>query len=393
MATNGIEAAPSLVRLCGALCMALLGFIILLSFPMLTLASIYAIPNAFSPSHIDIAQLGMYCCLVTLGLAISYHTFTIKFDDNLGIPLQKQHSEKLCNFLNTHTKQSHRLCGKIHTAQISEKHELKIIKVPVFGIPVWSKNVLVIGLSYMQLATQKSFEQALTSTLSRLVITRHPLLHWVVSLRYVWEQYPVALRKRNSIGDLFLADFFNAFSRIYKRLTLPLVKQTRLLGDEYNRDIHNHYDLLEGIQVEMANEVYMRHYHWPRAMKALYNNHHHLPEGLNLFQNLPDAIEEQLGADALIEVFTNLYNKQDFTAADFPSIKQRIDVLGHEKINRLKPWKGEAANYYLERDYPHYVAQIEQRWMERYLRSRRDNLIPANTPSINKGTKVTEAQT
>jgi len=382
MTTTEHATNVSLVKLLAICCLALLGYAILLSFPLLTIYCISALPAAFSPATFDVTLAGVYSGLVALGVAISYHTFTIKFDDHIGIPLSRDKAPRLYDYLDNHSSDSGIFCSKIHEIQLSERHEIKLIKVPVFGVPLWSKNVLVIGLSHMQALPKKSFEETLTATASQLILFRHPLLHWLSSLHYVWEQYPVALRTRNKIGDVFLADFFSMYSRLYKRLTMPLIRKTQLKGDEHNHHIHNHRDLLEGIQMEMAAEVYMRHYHWPQILKALYNNNGALPNDMRLYADIPNEIENKLGTEKLTAIFTTLYEKPSFGSPCTPPLRQRIQKIGYDKMTKLKPWPGEAASCYIERDYPVFVEQMEKRWMEKYARSKHatQQNIPKETP-------------
>lgn len=391
-ASHATNVSP--MKLLLILSLALFGYAILLSFPALTIYSLITLPSVFSAHTLDITMAGVYSGLVALGIAISYHTFTIKFDDHIGIPLPRKKAPKLYEYLDQHCADAGLFCGKIHQVQLSERHEIKLIKVPVLGIPLWTKNVLVIGLSHMQTLSKTSFEKTLTSTASQLILTKHPLLHWLASLHYVWEQYPVALRTRNKIGDVFLADFFSLLSRIYKRWTLPLVRKARLAGDKYNHTIHNHRDHLESIQAEMAAEVYMRHYHWPHILKTLYNNEGRLPEGMRLYAGLPNAIEQKLGAEKLTEIFTNLYEHPDFGSPCTAPLRQRIHQIGYDKMNKLKPWMGDAAIHYIEKDYPLFVEQMEQRWLGKYSRSKNamQHTMPKSKPSSKSPTTQPAAQ-
>ena len=391
MATRKHPTSVSLSRLSATFFTALFGYFILLSFPLLTLFSMLALPGALGPKQIDITMAGVYSGLILLGIAISYHTFTIKFDGRFGIPLSRNSTPRLYDFLDEHTPEGGLFKHQIDEVQLSEHHELTLIKVPKHGIPLRSKNVLVIGLSFVQILPKKSFEQSLTAIAPQLSKQRHSVLYWLASLHYVWQQYPGALRKRNKIGDLFLADFFNAYSRIYKRLSLPLVKKVQLLGDNHNRHIYNHHDLLEGIQTEMAAEVYMRQHHWPQVLKSLYNNGGQRPDNLHLYADIPDSISGKLGAEALTEIFTSLYRNPNVGSPNCPPLRQRIKNLGHDKMTKLKPWAGEAANYYLETEYLAYVALMEKYWMDKYTRTKQPGFAP-NIAGTQNRQKTAESQ-
>ncbi len=380
----------SFSRLFATLLTALFGYLILLSFPLLTLFSMLELPATLTPSQFDVTMAGVYSGLILLGIAISYHTFTIGFGGRFGIPLPRANTHKLYDFLDEHTSKNGLFKQKIDEIQLSDRHELTLIKVPEFGIPLRHRNVLVVGLSFMQILPKMSFEQALTAATSQLTSRRHRLLYWLASLHHVWGQYPAALRKRNKIGDLFLADFFNWYSRVYKRLSLPLVKKARLLGDNHNRHVYNHHDLLEGIQTEMAAEVYMRCYHWPRLHKNLASNNGQLPTGVRVYADIPDAIKNRLGAEALTEVFTCLYRKPGFGSPVSPPLRQRIRNLGHDKMTKLKPRAGEAANYYLEQDYPVYVGLLEKHWLEKHART--TQAAPPRNSQATAGTRHSNKQ-
>ena len=138
------------------LILALLGYVYLLAFP---LAAIATLIQLFEVSRQPLSQEIMTTCIIWCGLfiffvAMSHHIFSLKFPAPQGLTLKPDKAPKLFELLTSNQQGWLRISAVI----ITEKFELEIRKQPICGIPLWSRNVLVIGLPVMQCMPHAYFE-------------------------------------------------------------------------------------------------------------------------------------------------------------------------------------------------------------------------------------------
>ena len=142
---------------------ALAGYAFLLLFPSLSVAALLklvAVAQAV-PFTLDSFSQGLvWFSVFVFGVAMSHHILTIEFALPKGVGLWVSQAPELLARIETPREAGlwrNFFWPKFSNVLLSEKFELEIRKTPVSGVPVWSKNTLVIGLPVMQTMSEHYF--------------------------------------------------------------------------------------------------------------------------------------------------------------------------------------------------------------------------------------------
>lgn len=337
---------------------ALLGYLVLFLFPTAALVGIYNLAISVTAETQNLQTTIIWGGIAILGLSVSNQLLTLNFRNHDGVTLSKELAPQLHAYINAH--KSNPLDTTIHEVQLSDRFELKLLKVPAAGIPVWSKNVLVIGFAMMQSLNKKQFDYALTAKILQSERNKNPVTHWLAQLTHVWALYPATLKKRHGLGDRLLARFFEWYAPFYKRVATPIVQQSDLLGDGYALAKYNDQDLLESIEAQALANYYLRKHFWPNIKKQI------AEEGITkgtsqIFSKMPKSMELNLSSAMLDRTLIHIHQGANY--GRLVSLEQRMKNIGHTRPRKLKPWIGTAGLHYFGTHYMLVVDTMDKFWL------------------------------
>ena len=345
---------------------ALFGYMVLFLFPTLALIGAFNLANSIMAGSQEVQTTLLWGGIAILGLSVTNQLLTLNFRNHDGVTISKELAPQLHSYINVH--KSNPLDTTIHEVQLSDRFELKLLKVPAAGLPIWSRNVLVIGFAMMQSLSKKQFDLALTAKIMQSERNKNPITHWLAQLTHVWALYPATLNKRHGLGDRLLARFFEWYAPFYKRLATPISQQSDMLGDSYALAIYNDQDLLESIEAQAVTDYYLRKHFWPNVKKIIREqgiSH----ETTQAFAMIPKSLELNLSAAILDRTLIHIHQGANY--GRLTPLAQRMENIGHTRLRKLKPWVGTAGLHYFGKHYMLVVDTMDKFWLARHCRPSR----------------------
>ncbi|MFC1684178.1 hypothetical protein ACFL0R_01720 [Pseudomonadota bacterium] len=360
------------------LCAALLGYAVLLLPPVMAFIGFYQLSTIFdNGSHsVDYQSAIIWYAVTVLSISISYHILSLKFGTKIGTHIKDKRAPELHQFIESHN--TGRFPLKLHSVQLTNRFEIKLIKIPTTGIPLWFENVLLIGFPLMQTLPKKHFDCAASAKLMQYSNASHLVTRWLAQLTYTWSLYPETLKARGRIDDHLLHLFFSWYVPFYKSISRYIVQQSDMLGEQYTLIKYNDQDILEGIEAQAVSEYFLQKYFWPNTIKRLNNSDSSSSRPLQPYSKLPTSLDRNLTPATVNKILWRLDDKQ--YASEAAPLGKRISNIGHSRIKPLKVWSGTAGKHYFGESYPRVVSTMNNHWLA------------ANKPSCSTPSQETAAQ-
>ncbi len=344
---------------------ALAGLVYLLMFPYLTLVAGYkliqlapdfTIPFASNPEKWALITAWYFCLVVSL--VTSYRIFSLKVCQPKGLKLHQDKAPELFRLIEQLLDQHPQI--KIDNIILTQEHKIEIIKTPVFGLPIWNKVTLAIGLPVMINLSNQQFKSALIRKFYQFSKANISLTNWIFWIRQNWAQYNEAYKNKKKLGHLPLSLFFKFYAPKFNKASAFAARMDELKADRYTLNEINDSDLLDMIQGEIVCKFFLENTYWPKIRNLVRkspsaNIHPHKKMAHLLAQGLPQKNAMHLLASA--------YINKGATEDASPTLKTRLNNIGHQKIKKPSQTKINAAQTYLGNSYFAYVKFIDKVWM------------------------------
>ncbi|WP_455208768.1 hypothetical protein [Kaarinaea lacus] len=343
--------------------MVVVGFVYIMLFPALfTLVTL----NAFEMLNNPFTQnsLPMFVSFFSISLflfLISFKLFDLKFIIPEGITLDENNASELMKKLQTLRNQ--RRIPKIHQVVLTRRHELNVIKIPRFGIPIWSRNVLAIGYPLLQTLSTEYFDCALSRRLLQYSKRRNLIINWLSFMRQIWTLYATSLKERNGVSDLIHYCFFAPYSSLYRRFAVYIRQTDELLADEFALEIVNDRDLIKSAQTLRLTQAMLIQYYWPKLNDAIQNNFSS-PANIRPYFNLPGTLASLLNSEDVDAWFIRLAQERETMGSAEAPFAKRMAQMGHRKVSTPKPFDTTAANHYFGDQYEAMTDHMDELWAE-----------------------------
>ncbi len=343
--------------------MAGLGFAYILVFPALfalaTLNGFEMLNNPFTQNSISLI-VSLFSISLFLFL-ISYKLFNLKFVIPESITLDETNASHLMEKLQS-LKKEHRI-PKIDQVILTRRHELNIIKIPRFGLPIWSRNILAIGYPLLQTLSPEYFDSALSRRLLQYAKHRGLIVNWLSFMRKTWTLYAASLKQRNGVTDLIHYCFFAPYASLYRRFAVYITQLDELKADELALASVNDRDLLKSAQTLRITQAMLFQYYWPKLNNAIQNNLSS-PANIRPYFNLPATLADLLNNENVDAWFIRL-SQEDVNelSAEAPFAK-RMEQMGHSKVSVPKAFAVSAAHHYFASQYETMTDHMDELWAE-----------------------------
>lgn len=357
----------------------LAGYVYLMFFPVLVVTSIGKMINIFSTtpfSQID-SQLGglvFWFGAFILSAITTWQIINIKFKLPEGIDITPAIASNLHQLLQrTQTEIS---IPNIDRIIITEQLSIDVAKTPMFQLPFWSTNTLVVGLPLMQCLSPDYFKCAVIRKLLQYSKQRHTIPKFLHQLRNTWSQYSKYFWATTN-KNIFLSGFFGMYASVYRHLSIPVANHVELLADQDTLDIINDEDLLQTIEKVIVSKIYLEKQYWPKIQRLVKQDRYALIEPYSrLEQVLRSGLTPQLSKQWL----DSLYSNQSKKLFPVPDLRSRMNNIGRHKIRIPEKTNETAASYYLNSAYRDIISEVNHLWL---LRSNKltEQAVPANQAS------------
>ena len=343
---------------------ALVGYYFILLFPTLCLVSVY---NAFVlfPYHSSSDSMATLTLLwITSSMFfghISYNILTIDFATIPGLKIKRKSADLLYKLLDDIHQEYPQ--AKIKKIIITENFELKVIKVPCFGIPIFSRNVLLVGLPLMLTLSPNQFNCLCTREIIHNSGKNRPFTAtWLNQLRDSWDRYLTVLKPHSCIGHQLLFWFFSIYSPLYKAITLPARLVDELNSDRNALDLINSDELLNAFQASLRANIYLRKDFWPRIQNAFVNTE----AGLYPFSTLSRTAKATLLQNSSNDWLQKQFISEECAIRQHPTLKQRMENLGLSVATLPPDLIQTAAEYYFHNHFAKIVVMTDENWREKH---------------------------
>jgi hypothetical protein len=286
---------------------------------------------------------------------ISLNILTIDFVTMPGLEIKRKSAGRLFQLLDEINAEYRKPI--VQKIIITEQYELKLVKIPHFGIPVFTHNILAIGLPLMLTLSPQQFEYLLTREMIHYSKKRPKIANWLSQLRESWERYRIALKQRSCIGHQLLYSFFTLYCPVYNGISLPARITDELSADRNALDLINSDALLSAFQAKLIAQTYFEKRFWMEVTNQ--------GRGIRPFNRLNQIAKTALSqhnSDALL-------NTQPFSPQQSdeycPTLHQRMDNLGLTSVKLPPDLKETAAEYFFQHHLAKIITMSDDNWQKK----------------------------
>lgn len=362
------EHTKAYLLFCGSI--ALAGYAYLLVFPALFMVStgkLYTLYPETVASGMNYTHY-LWLSLFLISILVSFRIFSFRFPKVEGVRVKPEKLPALFKVLDNIQSETGNL--SINRVIVTDKFELELIKSPVFGIPVWSHNILVIGLPFLQSLSSTHFRCALTRKLLQFNKRGNLLSNWLYQMRQIWQHYLRQLHRDCRFGDQALLWFFMLYTPFYRSITVSAAQLDELRADRKVLDMINNDDVFKTIESIIISKIFLSKQYWPKIRNMFKQD----PKA-NIFPyaKLERIIKSAFMRNDLKQWLEKNYELDGGPLDTTPTLKARMDVLGRRHVKPPSSPDETAAMVYLENAYNEVVKRIDEKWLKKQ-RSRNNEM-------------------
>lgn len=340
---------------------AMIGFVYFALFPVaMVLVSFNGFELLDSPLTRSTSTLmGMLLAFTLLIFMMAWKLMDLEFAEPQGLILDEENAGKLFEAIEAY-KQEFRI-PTIHKVVLTRRHELSVVKLPRFGIPLWSKNVLAIGYPLLQTLPREYFECALKRRLLQYSKRSNIWINWLSVLRNTWVLYATSLKKRRHFLDLLHYCFFGPYSALYRNLSVYVTQRDELFADGKALHHCNDRDLIKTAATIRITKAMLVQYYWPKLKKNMKEDL--LPPAqLKPYENMPAILQQLLSDDKAATWFIRLAREKRKEKTPDPAFTERMARMGYTKIISPETFEESAAQYFFGEEHEDITTFMDELW-------------------------------
>lgn len=342
--------------------MAILGYAYLLIFPVLFVISIdrlYAMYPATVTSGMNYTHY-LWIALFLISTLVSFRIFSFRFPRIEGVRLKQEKLPALFKVLES--MQDETKHPNLQKIMVTDKFELELIKSPIFGIPVWSHNVLVIGLPFLQSLSATHFRCALTRKLLQYNKKGNFISNWIYQMRQVWQHYLRQLQRDSKFGEQPLLWFFMLFTPLYRSISVSAAQLDELRADRKVLDMINNDDVFKTIESIIVSKIFLNKQYWPKVRDIFKQD----PATVIFpYAKLERIVKSAFMRNDIKQWLEKNYELESGPLDTTPTLKARMEVLGRRHIKPPSSPVETAAMVYLDNTYSEVVKRIDEKWLKK----------------------------
>jgi len=351
-------------------CVALLaitGYAFVLLFPLLVPAGLHNIYEEIAVSDVTNWQSVLIWLVVVLVAAlVSYRITQIRLKTPVGLTLAEDKAPELFKLVQQHRSYFKR--PEIHRLVITANYELDIVKTPMWALPVWSTNTMIIGLPVLQSLSPKQFECVVARRIGQFSKRYNPMTNWLYQLREIWQQYRISYSTQKGFGIEPMKWFFAVYAPLYTMVSRYAARLDELNADTYAMELFNDEEILEMITADALFRWYLQNQFWPAVYKIASIDTKSLPTPHTTMASAVHAIKNGERLDSLVE---KVYKEKPYSRNAIPSLQERIKNIGHEKPHMEQHTEENAAVFYLGASVKGVIDVIDKLWLKSFLEQRK----------------------
>ena len=347
--------------------LAVAGYTFILLFPLLLFAGVLNIYHAITASNgFDWQGASIWLAISVASGLISFRYIQYKPSLPAGLNLIEEKAPELFNLVQQ--IRSHFKRPAIHRIVITPDYQLDIVKTPVLALPVWSQNTLLVGLPVLQCLSPYQFECLMARRLGQFSKRDNLLMNWLYQMRSIWRQYAASLAKQKGIGVEPLRYFFTFYAPLYSKVSVHAARRDELYADFYAMDLYNDEEVRDMITTDAVCEYYLRTRYWPAVDKIAALQTKTIPTP---HKNMTTAIQANLTGGKLPQLVNETLKLAPDRRNPVPTLRARIENIGHEHAHMDEPGGITAAVHYLGNSMIGITTLIDKLWLQTWLERRK----------------------
>ena len=338
--------------------LALVGYVYVLAFPLVTLISLANILQAVASGIADNwHQILTWTSMLILSGIVTYRAARLKIAPPTGLTLSEDKAPEL--FGQVRVLHARYKRPDIPRIVITPRYEVDIIKTPRWVLPIWSSNtIVVIGLPVLQSLSPQQLDCMVARRIGQFSKRDNLLTNWLYQLRQAWQQILTATARNKATGIEPLRWFFALYTPLYSGVSAYAAILDELHADYYAMQLYNDQEVLDMVTSDALCRWYLEKRYWPAvykisaAGKVLPAPH----------SKMASAIRTNLKGDKLLILIREMLQHQPRWNEPLPSFKSRIENIGHDKP-RVPDFSGETAGtHYLGKSMDGIITVIDKSW-------------------------------
>ncbi|VAW69129.1 hypothetical protein MNBD_GAMMA09-3223 [hydrothermal vent metagenome] len=340
----------------------IIGYTFIFGFPITTLLLAAFIPNQIITAEdfigVSVIFIEIATALITASLSITL--FQLKPIAPSGRPLSTDEAPKLFSLIDElnldYSKQ--KLQPKIHQIKISQHYELKIIRTPRNGFPLFFTNTLIIGLPFLQCHSPKQLKTLMALQIIHLSGARSRLSSWLFFSGSYWQQYNFSLKKQVKSPNIFLLFFFSWFSPLYNLLAQGAEKLEHYYVDQLFSKKIGCNEVSDAIIQSYISEKYLDDLFWPNLNNKAYR--HKTPPYMpyaSIERNLKSKLDDITRQSWLDSALNDMSE-----SACRPSLLNRLKKLNINSPKLPGALQISSAEYFLDDTLYVLIHQMDKVW-------------------------------
>lgn len=346
---------------------AITGYLLTLLFPLLVIIGVYQVIGILTADEaINWIAIGIWSGIVVISSIMSFRYTQYKPVIPQGLMLQAEKIPdliKMVDEINRHFKYP-----KIHKVVISPDYEMEIIKIPRWGIPVWSRNTLMIGLPMLLCLSPKQFDCMVARKIGQFSKSENLLTNFLYQLRSTWSQYARSYSRQKSLDGQILYWLFTTFSFIYSAISVYVVRQEEIHADNYALEFHNHEDVREMITADAVYASFIKDNYWPAVKKKLIPNHS-MASTASPYGQLITSLSAFVKGNKLNKLVTRVFTAEPAWNSKAPSMTLRLRNITHDSPYLPERSEQSAADQYIGAAQKTIIKLMDKLWLKTTLKA------------------------
>ncbi|UCB55651.1 MAG: hypothetical protein JSW45_03740 [Thiotrichales bacterium] len=355
---------------------ALLGYAYILAFPILLLSGILNVYAAIVMQEtVDWQSAIIWTAVILLSGLVIFRSMQYKPRQPVGLSLTEDKTPELFSLVQQLCEHYERT--SIQRLVITGNYELDIVKIPRWALPGWSSNTLLIGLPVLQCLSPRQFECMLARRIGQFSRQHNFLANWLYQLRATWQQYRACYSQQKGFGIEPLKYFFAVYSPLYSAASTWAARQDELNADSYAMELYNDEEVREMITADALCRWYLNNQFWPAVDKVASTESKSPPLP---HVRMAAAAYSGMAGEKLNALMARIIKHKPASNDALPSLQDRIENIGHDKVRLLKPAKEIAAVHYLGKSLKPVIDLIDKLWLKQRLENRKRHDQPGQNP-------------
>ena len=346
-------------------CIAFLGTIFLLSFPVISLLSFGWLAGLIyfvNPMSWQDGDWILAASLLTSALYFSWvclSMFRMRAEQPAGKPLDAKKFPVLADRINE-------LCDtfnspEFHNIKLTTRFRIELIRTPVNGFPTNFTNTLLIGLPVMSCMSPLQFKLLLARQVGHLSKKYPSASRQLIHLRNVWDNYAQYYQQSWRPDTILLRLFFTWFAPFYRLSTIAAVRLEAFAKDKLILEITPPARAAEAIAVFEIKKRYLSSDFWPKLNDAAYASAKppYLPYS-SMATIMNKVLDHDL--DYAQKCYESAINRQVPNTSELPNIMKRLTVINYEDFIMPEPNDEKAASHFIGEHLVELLKQMDNIW-------------------------------